>query len=125
LAGESGLSLAEVLVALVVFTIGALGLAGVIPLGMNRVTDSNSDTVASTLAAERCEALLATPYDDETLDAGDHTDPGNPYEGHYNVSWTVEVDEPRPECKRVTVRVQRGTGRVLVRLAIVVPHTGV
>src|SRR4029078_7915508 len=97
---ESGLSLAEILVAMVVFTVGALGLAAGIPLGMNRVTDSAASSRGSTLAAERCEDLLARPYDDEDLDPGTHDDDASPYDGIYDVRWRVRANNPLTARKR-------------------------
>ena len=123
--GESGLTLAEVLVAMVVFTVGALGLGAVIPMGMNRVTDSASDTRASALAANRCENILETPYDDPDLDPGTHVDPANPYEGLYNIEWTVEENQPLDACKRVTVVVRHSSrNNTMGRLVVVVPRSG-
>jgi type IV pilus modification protein PilV len=122
---ESGITLIEVLVAILVFTIGVLGLASVVPMGMKRVTTSAGDTRASELASERCEQILTTPYDDPDLDAGTHNDPGNPRDGRYNISWSVEVDQPLTSCKRVTVTVLRtGEIRSRARLVIVVTQVG-
>jgi prepilin-type N-terminal cleavage/methylation domain-containing protein len=121
---EAGLTLIEVLVAVVVFTVGALSLVALIPTGMSKVTNSEADTRASALAAERSEQLLITPYEDPDLDAGLHLDDQNPHDGMYNVKWNVEVDEPVTECKRVTVTVHRSTNdKRLSRLVIVVPHS--
>jgi len=114
-----------VLVAVVVFTVGALGLGAVIPMGVNRVSDSASDTRASALAASRCETILETPYDDPDLDPGNHVDPANPYEGLYNVEWNVEDNQPLTACKRVTVVVRHSSrNNTLGRLVVVVPRSG-
>ena len=121
---ESGISLVEVMVAVIVITVGILALGAVIPTGVNRVTDSESETKASALCSDRCEALLITPYDDEDLDVGAHTFGGNPVNGLYDVEWTVEVDQPVPDCKRVTVTVDRAANNLrLSRLVIVVPRS--
>jgi type IV pilus modification protein PilV len=121
---EAGLTLIEVLVAVVVFTVGALALVALVPTGMKKVTNSEADTRASALAAERCEQLLITPYDHSDLDAGNHQDDTNPHDGLYDVLWTVEEDQPVTECKRVTVTVERASStKVLARLMIVVPHS--
>jgi type IV pilus assembly protein PilV len=121
---ESGISLVEVMVAVVVITVGILALGAVIPTGINRVTDSESETKASALCAERCEALLITPYDHEDLDVGAHASDQNPVVGLYNVEWTVEVDQPVVDCKRITVTVERAANNLqLSRLVIVVPRS--
>jgi type IV pilus modification protein PilV len=125
LGAERGISMVEVLIAVLVFTVGALGLAAVVPIGLNKVTDSAADTRASELASDRCEQLLATPYADETLDAGAHEDDANPHDGLYDVAWNVEEDQPRAGCKRITVTVNRtGTSRTLVRLMVVNSDAG-
>jgi type IV pilus assembly protein PilV len=117
---EAGLTLVEILIAIMIFAVGVLGIAIVFPQGMNRVTDATGDTRASELASERCELVLGTPYDDVTLEAGAHSDPDNPRDGLYNVSWNVEVDQPLAACKRVTVSVTRpGEARPRARLMVV------
>lgn len=124
LGAESGISLIEVMVAVVVITVGVLALGAVIPTGIHKVTDSETDTRASALASDRCEQLLVTPFDDGDLDAGTHQDSSNPHDNLYNVSWIVEDDQPAPDCKRITVNVVRVTGgRNLSKLVIVVPKS--
>jgi type IV pilus modification protein PilV len=121
---EAGITLIEVLVAVVVITVGVLALGAVIPTGIHRVTDSESETRASALGSERSEQLLITPYDHEDLDAGAHADDANPHDGLFNVLWNVEVDQPVTDCKRVTVTVQRASNnRVLSKLVIVIPRS--
>ena len=106
---QAGVTLIEVLIAILVFSIGILGLATVIPMGTKRVTMSAGDTHASELAAERAELLLSTAYNDGDLDAGSHSDPNNPRDGVYNISWSVDVDQPLSACKRVTITVSRAS----------------
>lgn len=121
---EAGLTLIEVLVAVVVFTVGALALVALVPTGMKKVTSSESDTRASALAAERSEQLLITPFDDPDLDSGAHTSDQNPHDGKYDVKWSVEDNQPVTECKRVTVTVHRAVNnKVLAKLVLVVPHS--
>lgn len=121
---EAGVTLIEVVVAVVVITVGVLALGAAIPTGIHKVTDSESETRGSGLASERSEKLLITPYDHEDLDAGAHTDDTNPHDGLYNVAWNVEVDQPVTDCKRVTVTVSRASnGRSLSKIVIVVPRS--
>lgn len=122
---ESGISLIEVMVAVVVITVGILALGAAIPTGIHKVTDSESDTRASAFGSERCEQLLITPYDHEDLAAGPHEDDQNPHNGLYDVLWSVEDNQPVTDCKRVTVTVERASSsKVLARLVIVVPKSG-
>ncbi len=122
----AGFSLIEVLIAMVVFAVGVLGLAMVIPAGSNRVGRAGQQTRASQIAAMRAEQLLTTVYDGSNLDAGNHVDAENPYDGAYYVQWDVEEDAPLTGCKRVTVRVSRNStsGASEARVVIVVPESG-
>ncbi|HUK62198.1 MAG TPA: prepilin-type N-terminal cleavage/methylation domain-containing protein, partial [Dongiaceae bacterium] len=104
-ARERGFGLIELLMALVVLSIGVLALSAAIPLGLNRIGASHEHTEASELASECAEQLLDTPYFDDDLEAGDHTDPGNPHLNNYYVLWTVEDDQPMVDCKRVTITI--------------------
>ena len=72
---EAGLTLVEILIAIMIFAIGVLGIAIVFPQGMNRVTDATGDTRASELASERCELIRSvvshSPAEEAGLRAGD------------------------------------------------------
>src|SRR4029434_3366598 len=102
-AGSRGFTLVEVLIALIVFAIGALRVGAVVPLGINGIQAAALQTRASELAAQRAEQLLDTPYDDADLLSGTHQDPANPYERTYYVDLVVYDDQPAAHCKRVTI----------------------
>ena len=125
-ASEAGFSLIEVLIAFVVFAIGVLSLAVVIPLGSNRIGRAGRQTQASTLAAQRAEQLLITPYGDSDLLAGSHTDSNNPVNRYYYVRWTVTDNQPDSLCKRVLVQVSRNSATATpeASLTIVCPQAG-
>jgi Tfp pilus assembly protein PilV len=122
----SGFSLIEVLIAFVVFAVGILALAVVIPLGTNRIGRAGKQTTASTLAAGRAEQLLITPFDDGDLVAGTHADPNNPVNTRYYVKWTVTDNAPDTLCKRVLVQVCRGSMGATpeASVTIVCPQSG-
>lgn len=124
--GASGFSLIEVMIALIVFSIGVLGLAALIPLGTSRIGKAGNQTRASALAAQRSEDLLTTPYGDGDLTDGTHTDAGNPFSGRYYVKWVVEDDQPIVSTKRVTVSVSKNSvnGPVEATIVIVCPASG-
>jgi prepilin-type N-terminal cleavage/methylation domain-containing protein len=121
-----GFSLIEVMVAVMVFAIGALSLAAVIPLGSGKASQAGRQTLAAELATDRAERLLSTPYDDPDLEAGVHLDPANPRDRYYFVRWNVEADQPVTACKRVTITVHRPalTSPAVVRFVVVVPQNG-
>ncbi|MGH7681613.1 MAG: type IV pilus modification PilV family protein [Candidatus Eiseniibacteriota bacterium] len=99
----AGFTLVEVMVAMIVFAVGLLSLATLMPSGSGSVNRSADQTRASELLSQSAENLLSASYSDSTLVAGSHSDPTNPYDGKYYVRWTVEDDQPIPECKRVTI----------------------
>ena len=122
----AGFSLIEVLIAMVVFAIGVLSLGICIPLGTHKIDSAGNQTHAAELAAQRAEALLITPYGDNDLTAGVHTDANNPIDGQYYVDWTVTDDTPVTACKRVVVQVARGgvNGTPDAQVTIVTPKSG-
>ena len=123
---SAGFSMVEVIIALVVFMVGALTLSLVMPLATRHVVTANSQSRASELAAECAEEILVTPWDDGDLTSGAHADSTNPREGIYYVTWAVVDSVPVPNCKRVTVNVSRGTADAvaLAQVVVVVPQAG-
>lgn len=123
---ESGFTLIETMIAGLIFTIGALALAFVIPMGVNRITDAGQQTGASELATERSEFLQELPQSDTLMTAGNFTDPANPYPGQLYVTWTIEDGQPISGCKRISVFVRRGsvTAPILARTILVSSAAG-
>lgn len=122
----AGFSLIEAMIALVVFAIGVMSLAVMVPFGSSRIGWAGRQTHASTLASERAEALLITPFGDASLTAGVHTDTTNPIDRYYYVRWTVTDNTPITSCKRVYVEVSRSSTFTTDQAAlyIVVPSSG-
>lgn len=100
---DRGFTLVEVLVAMIVFAVGVLGMATLMPTGSRSVNRSADQTRASELLSQSAENLLTASYSDSTLVAGPHADPGNPHDGRYYVRWVVQDGQPVAECKRVTL----------------------
>jgi type IV pilus assembly protein PilV len=120
-----GFTLVEVMVALVVFAIGVLAMATLIPFGTRSATRSGESTRASEIASSAMERLLDTPYSDSELSAGAHTDTANPYQGSYYVTWNVEDDQPDSLCKRITITVRwpLATSNTSLRLVGITPES--
>jgi prepilin-type N-terminal cleavage/methylation domain-containing protein len=100
---ERGFGLLEVALALVVLSIGILGLASLMPAGTRSAAQSGDITRASELSSQLAEKLLAIPYSNAALSAGAHLDTPYPAAGRYYLSYTVEDDQPIANCKRITV----------------------
>ncbi len=103
IAGAPGFTLVEVMVAMIVFAVGVLSMATLMPAGARSVNRSADQTRGSELMSATAENLLSASYTDSTLTAGAHSDPANPYDGKYYVRWVVQDDQPVAECKRVTL----------------------
>ena len=122
----AGFTLIEVMVALVIISVGLMALVGLVPVGSKQVANTTQRSRASQLAAGRAERLLITPYSDDDLVPGTHLDDSNPIEGRYWVRWTVEDDQPIAGCKRIVVKtaVESAGAAALSTVVIVVPRTG-
>jgi len=109
-ATEKGLSLIEVLVAMVVLSLGLLGLERVHIAAIRANTIASRLTQATTLAQDRAEQLMALPYNDAAL--ADTTAPGtfttytepNPPQG-YTITWKVDTDVPSAGIKTINIDV--------------------
>jgi type IV pilus assembly protein PilV len=94
-ATEKGFTLTEALVAMVVLSLGLLGLERMHIAAIQVNTIASRLTRATTLAQDRAEQLMALPYNDPAL--ADTTNPGifdlNPPQG-YTIRWEVDTDAP-------------------------------
>jgi type IV pilus assembly protein PilV len=100
---QGGFTLVEMMIALLVFSIGVVALSQALPNGMQLRDRARRLSVATNMAQDHVERLRSLPFNDAALGNGDHTDAGNPLENTYTRRWTVENDSPIPGMKRVTV----------------------
>jgi Tfp pilus assembly protein PilV len=98
--------LVETMVAMMVFSIGLLGLAATMPLMKADVSHSEQRSRAVIIAEETTEWLRGLAYADSSLDAGAHPDLSFPV-ANYERAWTVQENDPITGIKRVTVAVNR------------------
>lgn len=92
--GARGFTIIEVLIAMAIFAIGILAVASIQMRSINQNTSARMQTEATTLAVDWMERLLSLPYEDVSLNEGDHPtvdDPPVP-SGNYILVWTVEED---------------------------------
>jgi len=105
---EKGFTLSEVLVAVVVLSLGLLGLARMHIAAIQVNTIASRLTQGTTLAQDRTERLMALSYDDarlaDTTSQGTFTsypDP-NPPQG-YTIRWAVDTDVPSTGIKTINI----------------------
>ena len=107
-ATEKGFTLSEVLVAIVVLSLGLLGLGSMHLAAIQVNTIASRLTQATTLAQDRAEQLMALPYDNAML--ADTTAPGtftsypdNLAPEGYTISWRVDTDSPSVGVKTINI----------------------
>lgn len=108
---NAGLSLVEILVALIILGFGVTMVMRMLPDSNAATTRARNMTKATNLAQEKLEQLMSIPFDGADLTAGVHPDPTNPINSHFNRSWTVQDDNPFADMKRIVVRVTYPTSR--------------
>jgi type IV pilus assembly protein PilV len=107
-ATNKGFTLSEVLVAIVVLSIGLLGLQSMHIAAIQVNSIASRLTQGTTLAQDRAEQLMALPYDDPLL--ADTTGPGimtsytdpNPPQG-YAIRWEVDTNVPSIGVKTINI----------------------
>src|SRR5262252_118284 len=105
---EKGFTLSEVLVAVIVLSLGLLGLERMHIAAIQVNTIASRLTQGTTLAQDRAERLMALPYNDPLLT--DTTDPGlftsytdaNPPQG-YTIRWEVDTNVPSTGIKTINI----------------------
>lgn len=107
---ETGFTLSEVLVALVVLSLGLLGLEGMHIAATQANAIASRLTQATTLAQERAELLIALPYNDpalvDTTGKGSFTSYTEPHPPQgYSIRWEVDTDVPSAGIKTVNIYV--------------------
>jgi len=93
------------MIALVLFGVGMMALAQVLPRGLSVRDQARRMSVATSMAQEEVERLRNLPFTDADLAAGTHVDPDNPVDGAYGRQWVVQDNNPVQDMKRVTVAV--------------------
>ncbi|MGH7562852.1 MAG: type IV pilus modification PilV family protein [Gemmatimonadota bacterium] len=95
--GETGSTLIEVMMALVIFSIGALAVAASLLLSFQAQGGANRRGQADQLLQAKVEELLVLPYE-EIEDGSDQRDLGGMT---FERSWSVIEDEPISRVKTI------------------------
>ncbi|MBI5170068.1 MAG: prepilin-type N-terminal cleavage/methylation domain-containing protein [Candidatus Eisenbacteria bacterium] len=127
-ARERGFSLLELMVALIVLSIGVLAVARLFPAGTHGQTQDKLQSTANYLAQEELERLGALAFDDAQLSIGRHPagsatqacGPNDRWSRWYEVA---AVPPPLDDLKKVTLHVtwNNAGGRSIVLSTYVRP----
>jgi len=105
LRSKSGISLVEILVAMMILGFGISMVMRTLPESNTITSRARNITKATNLVQEKLEQLINQPFGDPVLAQGLHADPENPIERDFRRSWVVQDDNPYAGMKRVSVRV--------------------
>ena len=100
---EVGYTLIEVLIALTIFSVGLLAVAGMQTAAVRMNSTAGKLTNLSTWGMDKIEELSAIPYSDSLLDSA--VNPHQEQLGDYTISWTVIDNNPITNTKNITVTV--------------------
>ena len=119
LKSEKGVSLIEILIAIILFSVGISFAMRTLPSSNVTTTRARNITKASNLSQEKLESLMTIDYADADLSAGTHNDPDNPIDNNFFRTWTVVDNTPLVDMKRVsvTVRFQTASNDSVVTLS--------
>ncbi|MFH1984687.1 MAG: prepilin-type N-terminal cleavage/methylation domain-containing protein [Pseudomonadota bacterium] len=118
---QSGFSLIEVLIAVSILSVGLLAIASMQIAAIQTNGKAKYVSEGSSWAEDRLEWLMSLNYSDPQLSsAGTFPDPDAAPAG-YTIEYQVELDTPRPNCKRISVKVtsrERGINKVTIMRAV-------
>ena len=92
--GESGFTLTELLISVIIIAIGVVGFATAVGLQSTELWIGQRDTEISMVVNDQLEKLKAMPFDSVQT--------GNRVEGDYELSWTVRNGNPKRVVLEVT-----------------------
>jgi type IV pilus assembly protein PilV len=103
---QEGFTLIEVLIAMAIFAVGILALAGLQVTYIGGNASAQMQTEATALGAQVIEHLKSLPFDAAELDsaANPHQPPAGG-SGPYDVRWTVADNTPVNNAKTIAVTV--------------------
>ena len=105
LKSQKGITLVEIMIAILIFGVGISMAMRTLPESSVITTRGRNITIATNVAAEKVEQLMSVSWGAADLNAGSHSDADNPIDAHYQRSWDVTDDVPIAGMKRVSVTV--------------------
>lgn len=103
---DEGFTILEVMIALVVLSIGLLGLGALQLVAIKGNSFSSEMTYATMLAQQQAETLKNHAYTDADLTQGTHSAVGSSKGVQYTVTWNVTDDTPDTNMKTVNLTVR-------------------
>lgn len=122
---QSGFTLIEVMIALVIFAVGFLAMNSLQLTSINKNAASSSITGSTSWASAQIEDILSWDYLDARLVQGAAITPLTSQDGVYTITWSVTDNTVINNTKLVTITVnwnQMGTGQTTT-ITTVVPKT--
>ena len=107
----AGFTLVEVIVSVVILTIGMTIAASVMQGIIHKIFQSSRKTQAVYLAQSTLETLLISDYDDDDLDPGEHSHPlisvsaSGDTAGVFTLTWNISENDPVDNAKLINVTV--------------------
>jgi prepilin-type N-terminal cleavage/methylation domain-containing protein len=107
---EQGFSLVEILIAIVILALVALGIMALLPGGYKQITNSGRTATLNHLGQMQLDYLRTLPITHNDLVAATHPTSGIPLwplgsDQKYSVKWTVDVYTPLTNTRSVLVEV--------------------
>jgi type IV pilus modification protein PilV len=96
-----GFTLIEVVIAVAIFSIGILAIAGLQIRSINLNSSARMQSEATTVAVDVLERLMSLPYEHPQLD--ESTGLQQDQVGAYTVFWQITADSPISWCKTIAV----------------------
>ncbi|UCC47488.1 MAG: prepilin-type N-terminal cleavage/methylation domain-containing protein [Gemmatimonadota bacterium] len=111
--GESGFTLTELLISVVIIAIGVVGFASAVGLAATELWMGRRDTEVSMLLTDQAEQLKAMPYDSVKA--------GSRQVDNYQLNWSVQAGSPKRVVLEATYD-RHGGGRMADTVVVYIPR---